>query len=77
MIFGYENLMEDGDPVENCIDYDFQGWKICNCGSYFVGLFQIVKHDFIETTDGGDFQVNTPLKFKLIKLFQCNCLIKI
>ena len=67
MIFGYENLMEDGDPVENCIDYDFQGWKICNCGSYFVGLFQIVKHDFIETTDGGDFQVNTPLKFKLIK----------
>jgi len=67
MIFGYENLMEDGDPVENCIDYDFQGWKICDCGSYFVGLFQIVKHDFIETTDGGDFQVNTPLKFKLIK----------
>ena len=59
--------MEDGDPIENCIDYDFQGWKICDCGGYFVGLFQIVKHDFIETTDSGDFQVNTPLKFKLIK----------
>ena len=50
MIFGYENLMEDGDPVENCIDYDFKGWKICDCGNVLLGMLQRVKYNYLKTS---------------------------
>ena len=66
VIFGYEKLQDDGDPIENCLDFVSNDWAICDCGNFFCGMFQNVRHDFIQTTEHGEFQVHTPLVFKLI-----------
>ena len=47
LIFGYEKFKDDGDPIDNCIEYDFNGWKICDCGNVFLGMLQRVKHDYL------------------------------
>ena len=67
MIFGYEKLQENGEPIENCLDFVSNNWNICDCHNYFCGMFQKVKHDFIQKTESGEFKVNTPLKFRSIK----------
>ena len=42
LIFGYEKFKDDGDSIDNCIDYVFNDWKICDCGNVFLGMFQKV-----------------------------------
>ena len=50
LILGYEKLKEDGDPIDNCIDYTFRDWKICDCGNVFLGMLQRVKHNYLKTS---------------------------
>ena len=54
MIFGYERLQEDGDPIENCLDFVSNNWNICDCHNYFCGMFQKVKHITKEEVNFGD-----------------------
>ena len=67
VIFGYEKLQDDGDPIENCLDFVSNNWNICDCGNFFCGMFQNVRHDFIQRTENGEFQVHTPLVFRSLK----------
>jgi hypothetical protein len=50
LVFGYERLKDDGDPIDNCIDYVFQDWKICDCGNIFLGMIQKMKYNFIRSS---------------------------
>jgi len=51
MIFGFNKFKEEnGDPLPNCEDYEFQGRKICNCGNVFLGMFQDITIDYIKSS---------------------------
>jgi len=50
LVFGYEKFKDDGDPIDNCIDYVFNDWKICDCGNVFLGMLQRVKHNYLKTS---------------------------
>ena len=50
LIFGYEKFKDDGDPIDNCIDYVFNDWKICDCGNIFLGMLQKVRHNYLLTS---------------------------
>ena len=50
LVFGYEKFKDDGDPIDNCIEYDYNGWKICDCGNIFLGMLQKVKHHYMRTS---------------------------
>tara|TARA_R110000782_G_scaffold82936_2_gene162932 strand:- start:3775 stop:5100 length:1326 start_codon:yes stop_codon:yes gene_type:complete len=51
LIFGYEKFKDDGDSIDNCIDYVFNDWKICDCGNVFLGMFQKVRHNYLLTSN--------------------------
>ena len=38
------------DPIENCIDFVFkkENWPLCDCGNFFLGMFQKVGNDYME-----------------------------
>ena len=50
IIFGYEKFKDDGDPIDNCIDYVFNDWKIADCGNIFLAMLQRIKYDYIQTS---------------------------
>ena len=50
LIFGYEKFKDDGDPIDNCIDYVFNDWKIADCGNIFLAMLQRIKYDYIQTS---------------------------
>ena len=47
IVFGYDKIREDGDPIDNCIKYDFNGWKICDTEEIILGMVQKVRHDYL------------------------------
>ncbi|MBC8428600.1 hypothetical protein H8D04_01815 [bacterium] len=51
MIFGFDKLKENGDPLPNCEDYEFKGRKVCNCGNVFLGMFQDITHDYLKKSE--------------------------
>ena len=51
MIFGFDKFKEDGDPLPNCEDYEFQGRKVCNCGNVFLGMIQNITHDYFKKSE--------------------------
>ena len=48
MIFGFDKIKENGDPLPNCEDYEFQGLKVCNCGNVFLGMLQDITYDYLK-----------------------------
>jgi hypothetical protein len=48
LIFGYDRFKENGDPLPNCEDYEFQGRKVCNCGNVFLGMIQNVNQEYLK-----------------------------
>ena len=50
IIFGYEKFKDDGDPIDNCIDYVFNDWKIADCGIIFLAMLQRIKYHYIQTS---------------------------
>ena len=54
------------DPIENCIDFVFKNRKLvlCDCGNFFLGMFQKVGNDYIEkSTREWEF---LPFEYRLI-----------
>ena len=47
IVFGFDKIKEDGDPIDNCINYDFNGWKICDTEEIILGMVQKIKHDYL------------------------------
>ena len=45
IVFGFDKIKEDGDPIDNCINYDFNGWKICDTEEIILGM--VGKSDMI------------------------------
>ena len=54
IVFGFDKIKEDGDPIDNCINYDFNGWKICDTEEIILGMVQKIKHDYlVKSKDNG------------------------
>ena len=54
------------DPIENCIDFVFkrENWPLCDCGNFFLGMFQKVGNDYMEkSTREWEF---LPFEYRLI-----------
>jgi hypothetical protein len=51
LIFGFDRFKENGDPLPNCEDYEFQGRKVCNCGNVFLGMFQKITYDYLKKSE--------------------------
>ena len=54
------------DPIENCIDFVFKqkNWPLCDCGNFFLGMFQNITNDFIDKSKRGwEF---LPFEYRLI-----------
>ena len=54
------------DPIENCIDFVFkrENWPLCDCGNFFLGMFQNIKNDYLEKSKREwDF---LPFEYRLI-----------
>ena len=51
LILGFDRFKENGDPLPNCEDYEFQGRKVCNCGNVFLGMFQDITHDYLKKSE--------------------------
>ena len=70
ILLAYDRLRSDGewtgDPIENCIDFVFkrENWPLCDCGNFFLGMFQNITNDFInKSTREWEF---LPFEYKLI-----------
>ena len=50
LIFGFDQFKEDGDPIPNLENFEFDGRKICNCGNVLLGMLQDIKPDYRETS---------------------------
>ena len=55
-IFGYEKFKENGDPIDNCIDYSFEGWRICDNSNILLNMFQHMDWKYLLKDDGGEFK---------------------
>jgi len=51
LIFGFDRFKEDGDPLPNCEDYEFEGRKVCNCGNVFLGMLQNVNQEYLKKSE--------------------------
>ena len=49
LIFGFDQFKEDGDPLPNLENFEFDNKKICNCGNVFLGMLQDIKFNYQET----------------------------
>ena len=66
VIFGYEQLKKGGDPIDNCRDYSFKNWNICNTGTIFLNMFQRVNYNYLFRTTPGEFNVGMSVELKSI-----------
>ena len=67
MIFGYEQFKKDGDPIDNCRDYVFEDWRICDTGTIFLNMFQRVNYSYLFRKTPGEFNVGMSIKIRNIK----------
>jgi hypothetical protein len=65
-IFGYEKFKENGDPLDNCIDYSFEGWRICDNSNILLNMFQHMDWKYLLKDDGGEFKKGMSVRIKNI-----------
>ena len=65
-IFGYEKFQKNGDPLDNCIDYSFEGWRICDNSNILLNMFQHMDWKYLLKDDGGEFKKGMSVRIKNI-----------
>jgi hypothetical protein len=67
IVFGYEKFKEDGDPLDNCRDYAFENWKICDTNTIFLNMFQRVNYNYLFRKTPGEFNIGMSIKIRNVK----------